>query len=298
VAEPHTVQPGDRLFAYVALLPSVALVLMLIAVPTIAVFALSFQDVPLGRYSGDFVGLANFRAMLDNPDFYAALVNTFIWVFGNVGLEMLLGLGLALLLHQTFRFRWLARSIVLAPYLLPTVVAVLVWRYMFDDIVGIMNHALMAIGLTERPVQWLTSPRMAMFSVIVISTWKFAPFVVIAILGILQSIPTEQYDAAKLDGAGAFQRFTRITIPYILPVFLLTALLRTIWSFHKFDLIYLLTGGGPINATTTLPILVYMKGFHDFDVGGAAAVALLMLAMILAFLGFYLLLLRWSERRQ
>ncbi len=137
-----------------------------------------------------------------------------------------------------------------------------------------------------------------MFSVSLIGTWTFAPFVVIAMLGILQSIPTEQYDAAKLDGATALQRFNRITVPDILPVFVLTALLRTIWSFHKFDLIYLLTGGGPIIATTTLPNIVYVKGFHDFDAGGAVAVALVMLALILVALGLYLLLLRWSEARQ
>lgn len=298
MAEPHTVQPGDRAFAYLTLLPSAALVLMLIAVPTVAIFALSFQDVPLGRISGPYVGLDNFRRLLDDPDFYAALGNTFVWVFGSVALEMTLGVALALLLHQTFRMRWLARAIILAPYLLPTIVAVLIWRYMFDDIVGIANHILISAGLLSAPVQWLTSPRVAMFSVILIGTWKFAPFVVIAILGILQAIPTEQYDAAKLDGASAWQRFARITIPHILPVFVLTALLRTIWSFHKFDLIYLLTGGGPINATTTLPILVYVKGFHDFDAGGAAAVALVMLALILVALGLYLLLLRWSEARQ
>lgn len=293
-----TVQRGDRTFAYLTLLPSLALILMLIAVPTLAIFALSVQSVSLGQFSGDFVGLDNFRAMFANPDFYAALINTFIWVFGNVGLEMVVGVGLALLLHQQFRFRGFVRAVVLAPFLLPTVVAVLVWRYMFDDIVGIANHVLLSAGLIAKPLQWLTSPRIAMFSVILIGTWKFVPFVVIAILGILQSIPTEQYEAAKLDGANAVQRFIRITIPYILPVFILTALLRTIWSFHKFDLIYLLTGGGPVNATTTLPILIYLKGFQDFDVGAASAIALFMLAIILVFLALYLSLMRWSEKRQ
>lgn len=298
MSEVTAVQRGDRTFAYVTLIPSVALILLLIAVPTLAIFSLSVQNVMLGRFTGEFAGLANFRAVLGNPDFYSALINTFIWVFGNVGLEMLLGTGLALLLHQSFRFRGLVRAIVLAPFLMPTVVAVLVWRYMFDDIVGIANSLLIGAGLVDKSVQWLTSPRLAMFSVILIGTWKFAPFVVLAVLGILQSIPTEQYEAAKLDGANAVQRFVRITIPYILPVFILTALLRTIWSFHKFDLIYLLTGGGPVDATTTLPILIYVKGFQEFDVGGAAAIALIMLGIILVFLAVYLFLMRWSEKRQ
>lgn len=297
MAELQTVQPGDRWFAYLSLAPSFALILLLVAVPTLAVFALSFEHVSLGESSGAYVGLANYRTVLADPDFYAALVNTFIWVFGSVALEMIVGCGLALMLHQQFRLRWLARAIVLAPYLLPTVVAVLVWRYMFDDIVGIANHFLLATGLSNKPVQWLTSPQTAMFSLILIGTWKFAPFVVIAILGILQSIPVEQYEAARLDGADPIRRFIYITLPHILPVFLLTALLRTIWSFHKFDLIYLLTGGGPVNATTTLPILVYLKGFQDFDVGSAAAIALLMFAIILVCLGGYFWLLRHSEGR-
>lgn len=298
MAEPTTVYPGDRRFAYLALAPSVALVLMLIAVPTVAIFALAVQDVPLGRYSGDFVGLANFRRLFADADFYAALGNTFIWIGGSVGLEMLFGTGLALLLNQRFPLRWLARTILLAPYLLPTIVAVLVWRYMFDDIVGIVNHIAISAGLVARPIQWLTSPRVALLSVILIGVWKFTPFVVIAILGILQSIPGEQYDAAKLDGAGPVRRFVTITLPHILPVFVLTALLRTIWTAHKFDLIYLLTGGGPINATTTLPVLVYVRGFHDFDAGGASAIALVILLLIALLLVPYLLIHRWSEARQ
>ena len=211
---------------------------------------------------------------------------------------MVIGLGLALLLNKTFLFRGVARAVVLAPYLVPTVVAVLVWRYMFHDIVGIVNHGLMAVGLIDRPLLWLNSTTWAMLAVILVGVWKFFPFVVIALLGILQSIPQEQYEAARIDGASPFQQFWRITLPYVMPVFILTALLRTIWTFHKFEIIYLLTGGGPLDATTTLPILVYFKGFVDFELGRAAAVAILTFAILVVLLVAYFGVMRRAEARQ
>ena len=191
---------------------------------------------------------------------YTALWNTFIWVFGSVSIEMVLGLGLALLLNKTFAFRGVARAVILAPYLVPTVVAVLTWRYMFHDIVGIINAGLISIGVIDKPLLWLNSQSLAMTSVILVGVWKFFPFAVIALLGILQAIH-RRYEAARIDGASGFQQFWRITLPYVMPVFLLTALLRTIWTFHKFEIIYLMTGGGPLDATTTPPILVYLKAF-------------------------------------
>jgi multiple sugar transport system permease protein len=137
-----------------------------------------------------------------------------------------------------------------------------------------------------------------MVSVIIVGVWKFFPFVVLALLGILQSIPQEQYEAARIDGASAFQQFWRITLPYVLPVFILTALLRTIWTFHKFEIIYLMTGGGPLDATTTLPILVYFKGFVDFELGRAAAVAILTFLILVVLLVAYFLLMKRAEARQ
>jgi multiple sugar transport system permease protein len=298
MAEDRTALPGDRALAYSALAPSAAILVLLVAVPTITVFVVSMQKVGLGSTTGPFVGFSNFIWALGSRDFANALWNTFVWVFGSVGLEMVLGLGVALLLNKTFVFRGAARAVILAPYLVPTIVAVLTWRYMFHDIVGVMNYLLMSIGIIDAPLLWLNSRSMAMFSVILVGVWKFFPFVVIALLGILQAIPQEQYEAARIDGANSWQMFWRITLPHILPVFLLTALLRTIWTFHKFEIIYLLTGGGPLKATTTLPILVYFKGFSDFELGRAAAIAILTFAILLILLGIYTVAIRRAEARQ
>jgi multiple sugar transport system permease protein len=298
MAETRTVQPGDRWIAYLTLAPSAALLILLAGVPTITVFFTATQDIGMGDVSGPYVGLENFAWALGSSAFWRALWNTFVWVFGSVAIEMVLGLGLALLLNKTFRMRGVARAIILAPYLVPTVVAVLVWRYMLHDIVGIVNHGLMAVGLISKPLLWLNSSTWAMGAVILVGVWKFFPFVVIALLGILQSIPQEQYEAARIDGASPFQQFWRITLPYVMPVFILTALLRTIWTFHKFEIIYLLTGGGPLDATTTLPILVYFKGFADFELGRAAAIAILTLAILVVLLFAYVVMMKRAEERQ
>jgi multiple sugar transport system permease protein len=289
---------GDRTLAYVTLAPSALLLLLLAAVPTITVFVTAMQDVGMGDMSGPYVGFENFAWALTSEAFYTALWNTFVWVFGSVSIEMVLGLGLALLLNKTFAFRGVARAVILAPYLVPTVVAVLTWRYMFHDIVGIINAGLISIGVIDKPLLWLNSQSLAMTSVILVGVWKFFPFAVIALLGILQAIPQEQYEAARIDGASGLQQFWRITLPYVMPVFLLTALLRTIWTFHKFEIIYLMTGGGPLDATTTLPILVYLKAFSDFEFGRAAAVAILTFGILGVLLALYFILINRAEARQ
>jgi multiple sugar transport system permease protein len=298
MAEPKAALTGDRLLAYATLAPSAFLMILLAGVPTITVFFTSMQDVGMGETSGPFIGLDNFLWALTEPTFLSALWNTFIWVFGSVACEMLLGLGLALLLNKSFRFRGAARAVILAPYLVPTVVAVLTWRYMLHDIVGIINAGLVGIGLVKQPLLWLNSQSLAMVSVIMVGVWKFFPFAVIAILGILQSIPQEQYEAARIDGASSFQQFWRITLPYVMPVFLLTTMLRTIWSFNKFEIIYLMTGGGPLDSTTTLPVLVYLKAFSDFEFGRAAAIAIITLAILCVLLAIYFFFIKRAEARQ
>lgn len=288
----------DRRLAYLALLPSVLVIALLSFIPTLSVIRISLQHVETGSDEGPWAGLDNYVWALMSPDFHRALVNSLVWTFGSVGIEMVLGLGIALLLHRRFRFRGVARALVLTPYLVPTVVAVLTWRFMFHDLIGVLNYMLISLGITKGPVLWLNDPRLAMLSVIIVGVWKFFPFVVIALLGILQAIPQEQYEAATIDGASAFRQFRVITLPHVMPVFLLSALLRTIWTFHKFDIIYLLTGGGPLNATTTLPVLVYLKGFTDFELGRAAAVSMLTFLLLGVVLVIYFWMVRRAEARQ
>lgn len=282
---------SDRTLAYLLLLPSVLLIVGLVVTPFLQAFWFSFTDKHTVAPDFEFVGLDNYLSFFRQPDFPEAFKNSVVWTVGSVVLELVLGLYVALVLQRHFRLRGLARAIVLFPYLIPTIVAVLVWRFMMHDLLGVVNYGLIALGLVREPVLWFSNTDTAMMGVIIVGVWKFFPFVVIALLGILQSIPAEIYEAAKVDGANMFQELWHITMPAILPVFLLTALLRTIWTWDKFDIIYLLTGGGPVNATTTLPIFVYREAFDHWRMGRASAVAMVTFAVLLVctlvYLRFY-----------
>lgn len=298
MATEPTIRRGDAILAYATLSPAAALLILLAAVPSVFVVLIAFQRIEIGELTGRFVGLQNFLWVLNSREFYAGLWNSFVWVFGSVALEMVIGTALALLLNRAFVLRGLARAFVLAPYLIPTVVAVLTWRFMFHDLVGIVNFILIDTGLSNSPVLWLSDRRYAMLAVIIVGVWKFLPFVVIAILGIVQSIPNELYEAAQIDGASNSQQFWRITLPFIMPVFVLTALLRTIWSFNKFDIIFLLTGGGPLKSTTTIPLLIYEKAFADFDISRAAAIAVMAFLVMGVLLSAYLVAMKRAEQNQ
>jgi multiple sugar transport system permease protein len=281
----------DRPLAYLLLLPSVVLILMLVVVPFAQAFVYSFTDKDTVAPDFAFVGIDNYLSFVRQPDFPEAFRNSVVWTVGSVGFELILGLYISLTLQRAFRLRGVARAIVLFPYLIPTIVAVLIWRYMMHDLLGVVNYGLLELGLIKQPILWFSNTNTAMMGVIIVGVWKFFPFVVIALMGILQSIPNEVYEAARVDGANVFHEFWYITFPAVLPVFLLTALLRTIWTWDKFDIIYLLTGGGPVNATETLPVFVYREAFDNWRMGRASAVAMVTFAVLLTctlvYLKFY-----------
>ncbi|MEO1103199.1 MAG: sugar ABC transporter permease, partial [Pseudomonadota bacterium] len=178
--------------------------------------------------------------------------------------------------------------LVLFPYFVSTVVAVLVWRWLFNDLYGILNHMVMVSGLSDMPVDWLGSMPNAMISVILVGAWKYFPFVVIAVLARLQTIPDALYEAARIDGAGPISRFFDVTLPQLREVLAVIILLRAIWDFKEFDLIYLLTGGGPVISTQTLSLLVYKEAFALNQMGSASAFAVAMMVVMLVFMLIYI----------
>ena len=268
--------------------PAVLLFLVLIAYPLVAAVALSFFKIYTPTLSGPFIGLDNYVALLGSGEFWKALRVSFVYAGSTLALQMVVGIAVALMLHQGLFMRSLARSLVLFPYLLSTVVAVLVWQWLFNDLYGMLNHLLMRVGLVAAPVDWLGSMPNAMLSVILVSTWKFFPFVVIAVLARLQSIPPSLYEAAMIDGAGPWARFWDVTLPQLRGVLMIVVLLRAIWDFKEFDLIFLLTGGGPVTSTQTLPILVYRQAFPLSQMGMAATIALCMLAIMVVAMVAYM----------
>ena len=268
--------------------PTVLVFCAVIVYPLISAIYLGLFSIYTPTMQGEWVGLDNYRRLLASGEFWRSLGNNVIWTAGTLALQLVFGILVALMLHRNLVFRALARSLVLFPYFLSTVVAVLVWRWLFNDLYGVLNHLFLWAGIVDMPVDWLGTMPNAMISLILVGAWKYFPFVVIAVLARLQAIPDELYEAASIDGAGAWGRFVDVTLPQLRDVLIVVVLLRTIWDFKEFDLIYLLTGGGPIIGTQTLPLMVYKEAFALNQMGGASAVAVLMMLIMLLFMMLYL----------
>lgn len=283
--------PLERRYALLGLAfiaPTVLVLSAVIVYPLVSAIYLSLFSIYTPTLQGNWVGLDNYAQLLAGSTFWFALLVTLIWTAGTLFLQIVLGVAMALLLNQSILFRSLARSLVLFPYFVSTVVAVLAWRWMFNDLYGILSHVLIRLGVIDMPLDWLGSMPNAMLSIIAVGAWKFFPFVVIAVLARLQTIPDQLYEAATIDGAGAFGRFFDITLPQLRDVLAIVILLRAIWDFKEFDLIFLLTGGGPLNNTRTLPLIVYQQAFGLNQMGMAAAYAVAMMAIMLVFMLVYL----------
>jgi multiple sugar transport system permease protein len=283
-----SLQRQYALLGMVLIAPTLLVFCAVIVYPLVYAIYLSLFSIYTPTLQGHWVGLENFREMFGSSEFWTALRTNIIWTAGTLSLQVVFGVATALLLNQNIWFRSLARSLILFPYFVSTVVAVLIWRWMFNDVYGILNHFLLVSGLVDMPVDWLGSMPNAMLSVILIGAWKYFPFVVIAVLARLQTIPAQLYEAATIDGAGAWARFWDVTLPQLRDVLVVIILLRTIWDFKEFDLIYLLTGGGPVTSTQTLPILVYKQAFGLNAMGTASTYAIGMLIVLLAFMVLYL----------
>jgi multiple sugar transport system permease protein len=268
------------------LLPSLGFVGILIVLPILYNIYLSFHFVSsYDPLHPKLVGLENYGSLLRNGVFWNDLANGIVYTFGSVALQLSLGLGVALFLNEEFVGRNLLRGIVLLPYLIPTVCAIFIARWMLDPVTGIVNAVLQ--HTTGLSVNWLGRPGPAMLTAIGVNTWRFFPFVEIALLARLQTIAPEMYEAAEIDGASLWQRFFHITLPELSSVMFVVALLRTIWAFNDFQLIFLLTGGGPMNATETLPLLAYREAFDNNNIGMGSTVAMFMTLFLIFTFGLY-----------
>ncbi|WP_372424391.1 carbohydrate ABC transporter permease [Salinarimonas chemoclinalis] len=289
----------DRRYALLGLLliaPSVVIFCMVIVYPLVSAIYLSLFSIYTPTLQGDFVALDNYATLMASGEFWRSLLNTVIWTVCTLTLQVFFGIAVALVLHQNMVFRALARSLILFPYFVSTVVAVLVWRWLFNDLYGILNQMMMWAGIIDMPLDYLGSMPNAMISVVVVGAWKYFPFVVIAVLARLQTIPEPLYEAAKIDGAGPVARFFDVTLPQLRDVLVVIVLLRAIWDFKEFDLIFLLTGGGPLISTQTLPLMVYKDAFGLNDMGRASAVAVTMMIVMLVFMIGYLRVTGRGER--
>ncbi|MBV9168601.1 MAG: sugar ABC transporter permease [Chloroflexi bacterium] len=291
----RTLARDQAVFGYSLLAPAAVLIIVLVGVPFVRALWLSFHRKLLGAEDAPWIGLQNYAALLADQTFWLAVKNTFIFTTGSIGCKLILGLSIALVLNEALPLRGLWRSMVMLPYAMPTLVSVLVWKWMYNDVAGVLNYLASSARLTNHPILWLGDPNFALPSVIAVNVWRGFPFFVITILAGLQTVPQELYDAAKVDGAGVWARFVNVTAPGILPVVAVTTLFSAILTFNDFSIIWILTQGGPGNATQVLATLTYKISIPGLELGKGVAVSVLMLPILV---GLILLLNRFIARRE
>ncbi len=291
----QTLARDQMAFGYALLAPAAVLILALVGVPFVRALWLSFHKKLLGLEDAPWIGLQNYAVLLADSTFWQAVKNTFVFTAGSIGCKLVLGLLIALVLNEALPLRGLWRSIVMLPYAMPTLVSVLVWKWMYNDVAGVLNYMATETKLSDHPILWLGDQNIALPAVIAVNVWRGFPFFVITILAGLQTVPQELYDAAKVDGAGARSRFLNVTWPGIMPVVAVTTLFSAILTFNDFSIIWILTRGGPGNATNVLSTLTYKIAIPGLELGKGVAVSVLMLPILVALI---LLLNRFIARRE
>ena len=275
----------SRWTGYLLIAPAFVVLFGVIGYPLIRAFIMSLHKIILTDPAAGqpFVGLSNYVTSISNPLFAGAVWRSAVWTGVNLVVQMLLGLIVALVLNEPFPWRSLARGITLIPWVTPSVVAVLTWRWMYDAEFGVINAALVSLRIVSQPIVWLGNTHTALWAIIVESIWKGTPFVAILLLAALQAVPTELYDVAKVDGANAWGRLRHITLPLITPTLIIAATLTTIFTFNNFNAIWLMTQGGPLHASETLTILVYNQAFVAYDLGQATATGMITFLILFVF---------------
>lgn len=290
----------DAWLPYAFIAPTFVLIALLMIQPLAANLLYGFFDIQLFNPGNGrpFVGWGNYTQLLTDPTFWLALGNSLWFTALSVAFQILFGLMLALLFNRRFKGRGLARGLALIPWMVPYVVVALTWKWMFDGSVGIINHLLVLLHLTDTYRAWFTEPASAMTALIIINVWKGIPFNLITFLAGMQSISGDLYEAAQLDGANRWQQFVRITLPLLKPQVIVLTLLGIIWTFRSFDLVFITTGGGPVNATMILPVMAYKYSFEFAQVGKGSAVANLMFLVMMVFAFLYLRGMRGDETHE
>lgn len=286
-AKVHLSAPKNY-WAYIFILPTLLYLLVFQAYPLFESIRLSFTNLSLLRPgSGKYIGFTNYRRLLcSDSNFWKIVANTVLWVFGSTVLQYAIALPTALLLDQKLAGRSLWRGLLMVPWVTPTVIMGLIWKWIYDGDYGLLNYYL------GTHTVWLGNPDTVWLSLLFSSMWKGFPYATIMVLAGLQGIPKDLHEAAYVDGCGAFQRFTKITLPLLAPVLFISCLVSVVISWTKFELIWVLTGGGPGYTTSVLPTYVYTKSFIFFDMGLGSAVAVVSMVFMLLFVIVYLRLLR------
>ena len=272
----------DRnLTRWIFVLPAVIIVGLLFVYPFFSSIFYSFTNKNLIMPNYRFVGLDNYKTVLSDPNFFSAFFNSIKWTVLSLAGQVIIGFVLALALHRVRRFKKLYRTLLIVPWAFPTIVIAFSWQWILNGVYGYLPNIIVKLGLMEHAPAFLTDSTWAFICLVFINIWFGAPMIMVNVLSALQTVPQEQFEAAKIDGATSWQVFRHITFPHIKVVVGLLVVLRTVWIFNNFDIIYLITGGGPSNATMTLPIFAYNLGWGTKLLGRASAVTVLLFIFLL-----------------
>ena len=275
---------ADASEPYLYSAPALILIIAVMLVPLAIGISYAFRDIQLlNPFSGGFIGLEHFRDLSKDKAFYWALKNTLWWTGASVVLQFIFGLILALLLDKSFFGRSIVQALVFLPWAVPSFLAGLNWSWLFNPVIGPIPHWLYAMGLMSEPGNIQSDPKYAMWGPIIANVWWGIPFFAITLLAALQAIPRDLYEAASIDGAGWFERFRSITLPFLAPTIAITVLLRTVWISNFADLIVVMTGGGPADRTQIVASYIFTQAFKRLDFGYASAIALVLLVLLLTY---------------
>jgi multiple sugar transport system permease protein len=277
--------------------PAICYVLLLVGVPFLMAVYYSLSAYTIYDPSWSFVGLSNFEDIIENPVFRQTLYNTFIFTFGSQFLGLILGKFGALLLLRPFPGRKFVRAIIILPWVVPVALATVAWQWMFDSLYSVINWTMIALGFITRDQapNWLGTPELAMLTIIVVNAWRFFPFAIVIFLAGITAIPQDVLDAATVDGAGFWRRNYQIILPMILPIMTIGLVFGIVFTFTDLSIVYLMTQGGPIGATTVLGFAGFQTGIVSGDVSHGAAISLFMLPVLLIVV---VAMLRFIRRRE
>lgn len=278
------------------ILPALLVILSLLVYPTFSSLYYSLTSKHLIRADYDFLWLDNFKYVLSNKDFYRAFLNSIKWTVLSIGGQVLVGFLAALSLNKIRRFSGLYRTLLIIPWAFPAIITALAWKWILNGVNGFLPNLLIKMGITEQGIDLLSNPSFAFWVAILINIWFGAPLFMVNILSALKTIPMEQYEAAHIDGANAFQSFWHITVRHVRIVIGSLLIVRTIWVFNNFEIMYLLTGGGPAKLTETLPIFAYKTGWDLKQLGVASAITVILLLFLVGLCSiFFKLLDKWER---
>lgn len=282
---------------WLLILPIALVIFGVVSWPLLQTLSLSFTDAGLVASGGAYVGVANYANGLGSAAFWSAFANTAWFTLLSVSAELILGVLVALLLNQEFRGRTLLRAMMILPWALPTVVNAILWRLIYNPEYGALNSALFQLGVIDSYRSWLGEPQSAMLAIVIADVWKNFPIVALIALAALQSVPRESHAAAVVDGAGPVARFRFVIWPYLAGPLMIALVLRTIEAFKVFDIIWVMTRGGPANSTRSLSILVYQEAFSFQRAGSGASLALIVTLFVMGLASAYVAVMRRSALR-